>query len=396
MQGARRLESNRPDGDREAEDRTSSASRSTPLTIVSGAIAGDDLERVAGSASEGLGRPIAIALPAFGPPVVSPAGAIVGDELRRIVDYAAAAVTGAGDGEPDAPAGHAVPVRMGGEVIGVVVAQDGVNCLVAGEEADQERAWLEATAAAAAVATLVRRAQTRDSEESRRALVRALRTGPPSDIKAVVSGARRLGLDLSRGAMAICAARLAETQINIPSEPGTLLAEVDDGLVLGVVSEAAAAGLAGELAARGVRVGLSAARRDPATLHEALREAELLVELPVSGQEETYRLLIGVLLRTPDELELLRAQTISPLAAYDAEHETDLLETLEMFLAHHGSTTDTAEAMKLHRHTVGYRLSRVQEVSGLSPYESDGRERLSLGLKAHQILEADKRRSLRL
>ena len=43
--------------------------------------------------------------------------------------------------------------------------------------------------------------------------------------------------------------------------------------------------------------------------------------------------------------------------------------------------------MRLHRHTVGYRLSRVQEVSGLSPYESDGRERLSLGLKAHQILE---------
>ena len=48
--------------------------------------------------------------------------------------------------------------------------------------------------------------------------------------------------------------------------------------------------------------------------------------------------------------------------------------------------------MALHRHTVGYRLSRVHEVSGLSPYESDGRERLSLGLKAHQILEADERR----
>jgi DNA-binding PucR family transcriptional regulator len=49
--------------------------------------------------------------------------------------------------------------------------------------------------------------------------------------------------------------------------------------------------------------------------------------------------------------------------------------------------------MSLHRHTVGYRLSRVQEVSGLSPYESDGRERLSLGLKADQILAADQRLS---
>jgi DNA-binding PucR family transcriptional regulator len=49
--------------------------------------------------------------------------------------------------------------------------------------------------------------------------------------------------------------------------------------------------------------------------------------------------------------------------------------------------------MRLHRHTVGYRLSRVQEVSGLSPYESDGRERLSLGLKAAQILAAYERLS---
>jgi DNA-binding PucR family transcriptional regulator len=47
--------------------------------------------------------------------------------------------------------------------------------------------------------------------------------------------------------------------------------------------------------------------------------------------------------------------------------------------------------MRLHRHTVGYRLSRVHEVSSLSPYESDGRERLSLGLKAQQILDAELR-----
>ena len=112
-----------------------------------------------------------------------------------------------------------------------------------------------------------------------------------------------------------------------------------------------------------------------------------------AGQEETYRLLIGVLLRDPGEVEQLRASTISPVLAYDAEHDTELLVTLATFLAHHGSTTETAEAMTLHRHTVGYRLSRVQEVSGLSPYESDGRERLSLGLKAEQILAADERLS---
>jgi purine catabolism regulator len=127
--------------------------------------------------------------------------------------------------------------------------------------------------------------------------------------------------------------------------------------------------------------------------NEALQAAELLASLgqAADGQEETYRLLIGVLLRDRDELVALRGDTISPLIRYDGQHDTELLATLRAFLAHHGSTSETAEAMGLHRHTVGYRLSRVQEVSGLSPHESDGRERLSLGLKAHQLLDAEER-----
>ena len=111
---------------------------------------------------------------------------------------------------------------------------------------------------------------------------------------------------------------------------------------------------------------------------------------PVTETDEgTYRLLIGVFFNDPDELRDLRSHTIASLEQYDALHDTDLVVTLENFLAHHGSTTDTADAMQLHRHTVGYRLTRIYEVSGLSPYESEGRERLSLGLKAKRILLAD-------
>jgi DNA-binding PucR family transcriptional regulator len=119
-----------------------------------------------------------------------------------------------------------------------------------------------------------------------------------------------------------------------------------------------------------------------------LAELSSVHQAAVVGQEDTYRLLIGVLLRDPGELEQLRASTIAPLMAYDAEHEASLLVTLATFLARHGSTTETAEAMQLHRHTVGYRLARVHEVSGLSPHESDGRERLSLGMKAAHIVAA--------
>ena len=113
-------------------------------------------------------------------------------------------------------------------------------------------------------------------------------------------------------------------------------------------------------------------REEPTLLHQAIVEAELLAELSApdgipTGQEQTYRLLIGVLLRDREELQQLREHTISPLAAYDSEHDTELVATLLAFFAHHGSTTETADAMSLHRHTVGYRLSRVHEVSGLLP-----------------------------
>jgi hypothetical protein len=139
---------------------------------------------------------------------------------------------------------------------------------------------------------------------------------------------------------------------------------------------------------------IESGNRQPAAaaagLLDELRDAELELD---GNEEDTYRLLAGVLIHNPLELRALRERTIAPLESYDGAHQTELVATLECFLAHHGSTSDTAVAMQLHRHTVGYRLSRIHEVCGLSPYESAGRERLSLGLKARRLLHAEDRRS---
>jgi len=377
------------------------ASQSTPLAIVSSAVAGDGIERVARTASEALGHPVAIILPSVGAPVVWPAGALASEVLRELVNHAVALAAGeAGGGAPMAVA-HVEPIRIGREVIGIVATTAG---LPANGDGEGQADWLEATAAAAAVTRLMHDGPDGDETDLAGALLGALVAAPPADIQAVLADGHRLGVDLSAGAIGICAhGRVADDEFEAE---GTLVAELGTGRTVGLVplteertAERRAAALAERLSAAGVAVGISAPRRQPALLHEALREAMLLAELAgapeaaFAGQEETYRLLIGVLLRDPEEVELLRTRTISPLAAYDAEHDTELLITLATFLAHDGSTTETAEAMRLHRHTVGYRLSRVQEVSGLSPYESDGRERLSLGLKAAQILAAEERLS---
>jgi hypothetical protein len=367
--------------------------------MVSGVVAGDDLDQVAASASRALGRPVAIAIPTLGEPVVCPSGALSEEDIRAIVAHTAAVIRGE---VPDAPAvlAEAVEVRLGRDVVGIVVAtrRNGEGAV-----ASELRAWLEAAAAASAVAAVMRDAQEGGLERSRKALLQSLRAGPPSELPRFIEHARRLGFDLSSGAVAICAeertAGGAPAVGELTAAHRALIADVGGGRLCGLVPLGPPAegngveALGAELAERGMHVAVSTPHRDPASLHEALREAEVLIELDVAlaGQEETYRLLIGILLRDPAQLEALRARTIAPLTVYDAEHDTDLLATLEAFLAHHGSTTDTAEAMSLHRHTVGYRLARVQEVSGLSPYESDGRERLGLGLKAHHILDVNLR-----
>ena len=46
----------------------------------------------------------------------------------------------------------------------------------------------------------------------------------------------------------------------------------------------------------------------------------------------------------------------------------------------------TAEKLFTHRHTIRYRLDRVRELTGLDVGSTDGRERLSLGLKAMRVL----------
>jgi hypothetical protein len=393
MQRARSLEL-RADSE-EHRGAAHAAPRSTPLELVSAAVAGEDLDVLAATAAEALGRPVAIVIPALGETFTAPAGAVADHDLDEIVRYAGALVSGEG---VDAPPviDQALPVRIGHETVGLVAAPR--NGPAAADEPALQ-AWLDAAAAAASVTALIRSAHGGGVEGSRRALLQALRAGPPANVEAFVSHAHTLGFDLGGGAIGICARRQSAAA-ELPATPEALLADLGDGRVYGLIPlESVRPGgetvqvIADELTNTGMEVVFSSARRDPAALHDALREAELLLELapPDHRGDQTYRLLVGVLLRDPDELEQLRTETIAPLTEYDAEHDTELVATLHEFLLHHGSTTETAEAMQLHRHTVGYRLARVHEVSALSPYESEGRERLSLGLKAHQILAANER-----
>jgi sugar diacid utilization regulator len=151
------------------------------------------------------------------------------------------------------------------------------------------------------------------------------------------------------------------------------------------------AGLAGYTFA----IGRSRIAEDPAELPRAASEALLAANVAQGGadgaplafeQTGAYRLLLSAMSENPSELQRFYAETVEPLVAYDEQYETDLVRTLETFLEADGNVAGTAQRLFTHRHTIYYRLERVRELSGLDVSSSDGREKLSLGLKAMRVL----------
>lgn len=127
-------------------------------------------------------------------------------------------------------------------------------------------------------------------------------------------------------------------------------------------------------------------------LHRAAREAILAANVadgdpdtPVLAFDETgaYRLLLS---QDPAELQRFYEETIAPLSAYDQQYETELVTTVAAFLEADGNVAATSQRLFTHRHTIRYRLDRVRELTELDVGSSDGREKLSLGLKAMRVL----------
>jgi hypothetical protein len=99
----------------------------------------------------------------------------------------------------------------------------------------------------------------------------------------------------------------------------------------------------------------------------------------------TYQLLLPYM-SAPAELGRFYDDTVRPLVSYDEQYETDLLGTLSTFLECDANVNATAARLFTHRHTIRYRFERVRELTGLDVSSSDGREKLSLGLKAMRVL----------
>ncbi|HEX7267286.1 MAG TPA: helix-turn-helix domain-containing protein, partial [Streptosporangiaceae bacterium] len=76
-----------------------------------------------------------------------------------------------------------------------------------------------------------------------------------------------------------------------------------------------------------------------------------------------------------------RAALLTPLLAYDRDHGTELVSTLQVFLACSGSWSKAAEAMFIHVNSLRYRIRRIQELTGRDPRSLEDQAALLLALR---------------
>ena len=99
------------------------------------------------------------------------------------------------------------------------------------------------------------------------------------------------------------------------------------------------------------------------------RQARRLAALPGGGVRLVDAAAIGsvglLLALLPGEArQAFRARLLDPLLAYDSEHGTELVRTLEVFLGCSGSWTKAAETMFVHVNSLRYRIRRIEELTG--------------------------------
>jgi purine catabolism regulator len=107
-----------------------------------------------------------------------------------------------------------------------------------------------------------------------------------------------------------------------------------------------------------------------------------------AGFEElgTYRLLLSM--TQPDALRAFADALLAPLERHDAEHRGALVASLQAFLQHNARWETAAAELSVHRHTLRYRMRKVEELTGRDLASSLDRMEFWLALRARDLLAA--------
>jgi DNA-binding PucR family transcriptional regulator len=97
-----------------------------------------------------------------------------------------------------------------------------------------------------------------------------------------------------------------------------------------------------------------------------------------------FRLLLEV--QSPEALRGFVSEVLGPLLKYAESRETPLLETLEALAAARWVRRAAARALGIHINSMGYRIERIENLTGLSLDDPETRVAIAIALRARAML----------
>jgi PucR family transcriptional regulator, purine catabolism regulatory protein len=138
--------------------------------------------------------------------------------------------------------------------------------------------------------------------------------------------------------------------------------------------------------------GVGRVGEQPAELRRSYDEALYALEArPPNGMPAvaTFRDLgsIQLLLSLQGErgVELFTRSLLGPLVDHDALHGSSLVDSLRAYIEANGRWADAATELSVHRHTLRYRMRKVEELTGRDLENAEDRLELWLALRAYDL-----------
>jgi PucR family transcriptional regulator, purine catabolism regulatory protein len=196
----------------------------------------------------------------------------------------------------------------------------------------------------------------------------------PEELAAVITDERSRA-----GGGFLASAHEAGVHLLLPAQPA-----IEAGSIVTPIAERMYAEL---------RAGVGSAV-DPVDVGRSLREARYALQVcrlegwDHAGFEDlgTYRLLLSM--TEPDALRAFADSLLTPLDGYDRDHQGELVSSLRTFLDHNARWEAAASALFIHRHTLRYRMRKVEELTGRDLSGSFDRMEFWLALRARDLQAA--------
>lgn len=182
------------------------------------------------------------------------------------------------------------------------------------------------------------------------------------------------------------AARSGEAVLVVPEGDRLVVLAADGGTVVGACRDHAAAREAARKTDDELVVGLSAPA-GPIAASSAYKQAEQALSVArrrgrVLVEHEQMAAGSVLPLLADDAVKAFADGLLRALRDHDATGRGDLVASLRAWLSRHGQWDAAAADLGVHRHTLRYRMRRVEEILGRSLDDPDVRMELWLALKA--------------